>query len=166
MTSFLSTTEARKTWLGHAFWSHLQAFTHEHSDWFWSRAVASFTGSTTPIRKCWLAKCCKAVSAQNAPIPAWWNRMKSNIPLKTWEENTEMCRIPICKGEGDNLLLSWWSRAFFPLNICPHRIRKQELPEKRTYGVLVYFFHRYFCGDLAVYYILLCAKQDGRAYQL
>lgn len=148
MTSFLSTTEARKTCLGHAFWIHLQAYTHERSDWFWSKAVASFTGSTTPVRKCQLAKCCKAASAQNAP--AWWNRMKSNIPLNTWEENTEMRRILICKGEEENPLPSWCSHTLFPLNICPHRIRKQELPERRTYGALVYFFHRYFCGDLAV----------------
>lgn len=73
MTSFLLSTEAKKMWIGHTFWSHLRAFTDEHSDWFWSRTVALFTGSTKPIRKCRLAKCCKAASAQRTLIPAWKN---------------------------------------------------------------------------------------------
>lgn len=39
MTSFLLSIKART-----CIWSHLQAFTDEHSDWVWSRTVALFTG--------------------------------------------------------------------------------------------------------------------------
>lgn len=64
MTSFLLSIKART-----CIWSHLQAFTDEHSDWVWSRTAALFTQECKAYKA---SVCClNAAFARNTPELPW-----------------------------------------------------------------------------------------------